>query len=171
MTLGVVITAIKKQVSKKSGAEFARLTVEDFTGTTELLVFPEAWAAMGDRVKADIPVLVKGGYSRRDQGAETPTFIVETIQRFAEVRATGSVAVAIELGRGPALSPGVMQDVRAVAEAHPGASPLEVRWHEGHGGPAARWRSRTLRLAATGAALTELRALLGNERVRLVRGS
>ena len=31
------------------------------TGTTELLVFPEAWAAIGDRVKVDIPVLIKGG--------------------------------------------------------------------------------------------------------------
>ncbi|MBI3791050.1 MAG: DNA polymerase III subunit alpha, partial [Gemmatimonadetes bacterium] len=171
MTLGAVITAIRKQVSKKSGAEFARLTVEDFTGTTELLVFPEAWAAIGDRVKVDVPVLIKGGYSRRDQGAESPTFIVETIQRFAEVRSTGAVAVAIELGRGPALAPGVMRDVRAVAEAHPGASPLEVRWNEGGGAATARWRSRTLRIAATGAALTELRALLGQERVRLVRGS
>ncbi len=171
MTLGVVITAIKKQVSRKSGAEFARLTVEDFTGTTELLVFPDAWAAVGDRVKVDIPVLIKGGYSRRDQGAETPTFIVETIQRFAEVRSTGAVAVAIELGRGPSLAPDVMRDVRAVAEAHPGASPLEVRWNDGSSMAAARWRSRTLRIAATGAALTELRALLGQERVRLVRGS
>jgi DNA polymerase-3 subunit alpha len=171
MTLGVVITAIKKQVSKKSGAEFARMTVEDFTGTTELLVFPEAWAAVGDRVKVDIPVLIKGGYSRRDQGAETPTFIVETIQRFAEVRSTGAVAVSIELGRGPALAPDVMRDVRAVAEAHPGASPIEVRWTDGSTTSAARWRSRTLRIAATGAALTELRALLGQERVRLVRGS
>ena len=27
----------------KSGAEFARLTVEDFSGSSEVLVFPEAW--------------------------------------------------------------------------------------------------------------------------------
>ena len=107
----------------------------------------------------------------RDQGAEAPTFIVETVQRFAEVRSTGAVAVAIELGQGPVLPPDVMRDVRAVAEAHPGASPLEVRWNEGGGTATARWRSRTLRIAATGAALTELRALLGQERVRLVRGS
>jgi hypothetical protein len=34
----------------------------------------------------------------------------------------------------------------------------------------ARFRSRTVRLAATSAALGELRALLGADRVRLVRG-
>jgi len=170
ITIGVVVTAIKKQVSRKSGAEFARLTVEDFTGSAELLVFPEAWAAIGDRIRVDIPVLVKGGYSRRDQGAERPTFIVETVQRFAEVRTSGQVAVAIELGTGADLTPDVMKDVRAVAEAHPGSSPLELRWSDG-GGPAARWRSRSLRISATGPALAELRHLLGAERVRLVRGS
>ena len=38
-------------------------------------------------------------------------------------------------------------------------------------GTRTRLRSRSLRLAATQAALTDLRALLGNDRVRLVRGS
>ncbi|MBI2797278.1 MAG: DNA polymerase III subunit alpha [Gemmatimonadetes bacterium] len=171
ITLGVVVTAIKRQVSRKSGAEFARLTIEDFTGTTEVLVFPEAWAALADRIREDVPVLLRGAYGRRDQGADKPTFIVETVQKFAEVRASGQVAVALELGSGAGLTPGVMRDVRAVAEAHPGASPLELRWlAEGESAPA-RWRSRSLRVSPTGAALTELRNLLGTERVRLVRGS
>jgi DNA polymerase-3 subunit alpha len=69
-----------------------------------------------------------------------------------------------------ALLPEVMQDVRAVAEAHPGAAPLEIRWDDGQG-THARLRSRSIKLSATSAALTELRALLGTERVRLVRGS
>jgi DNA polymerase-3 subunit alpha len=66
--------------------------------------------------------------------------------------------------------PDIMQDVRAVAEAHPGSAPLEIRWSDGNGAQA-RLRSRSIRLSATNAALTELRALLGSERVRLVRGS
>jgi DNA polymerase-3 subunit alpha len=67
-----------------------------------------------------------------------------------------------------------MQDVRAVVESHAvaaGASPpLEVRWTDGNGGRA-RFRSRSLKIAASQAALTDLRALLGADRVRLVRGS
>ena len=47
------------------------------------------------------------------------------------------------------------------------APALEVRWKDGNGG--ARLRSRSLRLPASHAALTELRALLGPERVHLVR--
>ena len=68
MALGVVVTAIKRQVSKRSGSEFARLTVEDFSGSSEVLVFPEAWALLGDRIKTDVPVLLKGGYSQARPG-------------------------------------------------------------------------------------------------------
>ncbi len=184
MSLGVVVTAVKRQVSKRSGAEFARLTVEDFSGSSEVLVFPENWSVLSDRIRTDVPLLVRGGYSRRDQGADNPTFIIESVQRFEELRIAGQVTVAIELSDAPKrgsangdpgteavlLLPGVMQDVRAVAEAHPGAAPLEIRWNDGNG-TQARLRSRSIKLSATNAALTELRALLGQERVRLVRGS
>jgi DNA polymerase-3 subunit alpha len=174
MALGVVVTAIKRQISKRSGAEFARLTVEDFSGSSEVLVFPEAWGLLSERVRTDVPVLLKGGYSRRDQDAENPTFIVESVSPFAELRLNGQVAVAIDLTMGDGLAADVMQDVRAVVEAHStsqsSAPSLEVRWSDGNGGRA-RLRSRSLRLAATQSALNELRALLGSERVRLVRGA
>ena len=174
IALGVVVTAIKRQISKRSGAEFARLTVEDFSGSSEVLVFPEAWGLLSDRVRTDVPVLLKGGYSRRDQDAENPTFIVESISPFAELRLNGQVAVAIDLTMGDGLAADVMLDVRAVVEAHStsqsSAPSLEVRWSDGNGGRA-RLRSRSLRLAATQSALNELRALLGTERVRLVRGA
>ncbi len=174
IVMGVVVTAVKRQLSKRSGAEFARLTVEDFSGSSEVLVFPESWGMLADRVRTDVPVLMKGGYSKRDQDADSPTFIVESVTPFAELRLNGQVSIAIELALGDSLTAAVMNDVRAVIDAHAtphtGAPPLELGWNDGNG-TRARLKSRTLRLAATQAALTDLRALLGNERVRLVRGS
>jgi DNA polymerase III subunit alpha len=174
IAMGVVVTAIKRQISKRSGAEFARLTVEDFSGSSEVLVFPESWGLLADRIRSDVPVLMKGGYSRRDQDADSPTFIVESVTPFAELRLNGQVSIAIELAAGDAVTAAVLGDVRAVIDAHAtphsGAPALELRWNDGNG-TRARLRSRSLKLAATQAALTDLRALLGNERVRLVRGS
>jgi DNA polymerase-3 subunit alpha len=170
VSIAVVVTAIKRQTSKKSGNEFARLVVEDFSGAGEVLVFPEAWAALGERVQADVPVLIKGGYSRRDQGVDAPTFIVESVTRLAELRTAGQIAVSIELAEEGALARDVIQDVRAVVDAHPGSAPLEVVW-SGTDGSHARWRSASLKLSPASAALLELRALLGPERVRLVRGN
>jgi DNA polymerase-3 subunit alpha len=166
-----VITACKRQVSKRSGSEFARLVLEDFSGTAEVLVFPEAWSVLADQVKTDVPVLVEGGYSRRDQDAETPTFIVERVSRLAEKRVSGELAVAIELGPDAGLPPGVMDDVRAACGHYPGTAPVELRWRDARGGQTARFRSRSLTVAASNAALNELRALLGEQRVKLVRGS
>jgi DNA polymerase-3 subunit alpha len=165
--IGVVVTAIKRQTSKRSGAEYARLTVEDFSGTAEVLVLAEAWAAIADRVRPDIPLLLKGGYFRRDEGVENATFTVTSVSRFTELRASGEFAVVVELRQQPGITPLLLADVRAALEAHPGAAPLELHWMDGGG--ATRFRSRSLRLAATPLALADLRALLGDEQVRLVR--
>ena len=125
---------------------------------------------LADRIRTDVPVLVKGGYGRRDQDNEKPTFIVDDVTLLAERRTNGAVIVTLQLESRVGLSPAVMGDIRAVAESHPGTAPLEVFWIDGHGIPS-RFRSRSLTMAADGAALTEMRALLGHERVRLVRGN
>jgi DNA polymerase-3 subunit alpha len=172
MKLGVVITAVKRQISKRSGSEFARLTVEDFTGSAEVLVFPEKWAAIGDQVKTDVPVLIKGGYSRRDRDVDAPTFIIESIQRFADISFSGQLGIAITLGGGAPVPPEILRDVRVILESHSTGSTeapfLEVRW-KANGGSGTVLRSRSLRVPASHAAMGELRALLGSDRVHLVR--
>jgi DNA polymerase-3 subunit alpha len=171
ITLAVVITAVKKQISKKSGNEFARLTLEDFSGSTEVLVFPEAWAALGPSVRTDVPVLVKGGYSRRDADAENPTFIVESITPMAEKRAKGQVAITLKLRADTRLPADIFSDIKAViashATTHESAPALEVRWLDGAGKPA-KLRSRSLRIPTSQALLNDLRHLLGEEGVGLV---
>ena len=168
VTIGVVVTSIKKQISKRSGNEFARLTVEDFSGSSEVLVFPEAWGVIAERVRPDIPLLLKGGYSKKDQGVENATFIVDGVTRFEEVRASGEVAVAIDLASGLDLPAAIMEDVRAKVESHEGSAPLELRWRDGNG-RTVRFRSKSLTVTASAAILSDLRALLGADRVRLVR--
>jgi DNA polymerase-3 subunit alpha len=169
MTLSVVVTSIKRQISKRSGSEFARLTIEDFSGSAEVLIFPEKWATLNDQIKTDIPMLLKGAYPRRDETADNPSFIVDSATKLAEMRTNGQVTVAIELAKG-AYSGDIMSDVRAIAETYPGSAPLEFRWSDGNG-TQARLRSRSLTLAADGAALNALRNILGESSVRLQRGS
>ncbi|HVF38322.1 MAG TPA: DNA polymerase III subunit alpha [Gemmatimonadaceae bacterium] len=170
MALAVVVTAIKKQTSKRSGAEFARLTIEDFSGSTEVLVFPEKWSVLCDHVRTDIPVLLRGGYARRDQDADNPSFVVESVTRLAELRANGQVMIAIDLQKDPSRSPELMRDIRSIVESYPGTVPLELQYSDGNG-LRARLRSRSLTLAVNTTALGELRSLLGNDAVRLQRGS
>jgi hypothetical protein len=68
-----------------------------------------------------------------------------------------------------------MRDIRQVIDAHPGSAAIEVRWSDSVDGstdPApVRFRSRSLSMAATPAALHELRALLGDKQVKLERSN
>jgi DNA polymerase-3 subunit alpha len=170
MSLAIVITSVKRQVSKRTGAEFARLTIEDFSGSGEVMVFPEKWSSLAEHVRTDVPVLLRGGYPRRDEHADNPTFVVESVTRLAELRANGQVMISILLTKDPARLPAIMNDVRAIVEAYPGTVPLEVEYSDGNG-LRATLRSRSLTLAVNNTAMGELRSLLGNEAVRLQRGS
>ena len=53
MTVAAVVTAVKRQISKKTGKEYARLVLEDFHGTAEAIVFPDAWAKLNQTVLPD----------------------------------------------------------------------------------------------------------------------
>ena len=88
------------------------------SGTTEVLVFPEAWTVIGPMVRTDIPVLIKGGYSRRDQEADNPTFIVEKITTMAELRTSGQVAIALHIETPAELAPSIFADVKAAIATH-----------------------------------------------------
>ncbi len=78
VTIAAVITLVKRQISKKTGKEYARITLEDFHGTAEAIVFPDAWARLNQVIRDDLPVLLTGGYSARDRGEERAPFVVET---------------------------------------------------------------------------------------------
>jgi hypothetical protein len=115
-------------------------------------------------------MLLKGGYARRDQDAENPSFVVESVTKLIELRANGQVMISIRLTKGGALLSSTIRDLKSIVEAYPGTVPLEVEYSDGNG-LRATLRSRSLTLAVNSTALSELRSLLGNESVRLQRGS
>jgi DNA polymerase III subunit alpha len=63
-----IISGIRVAKSKRSGELWAQGSLEDMHGKVELLVFPEAYKKLADRVKLEVPVLVRGGV-RIEEGA------------------------------------------------------------------------------------------------------
>jgi len=170
MSLCVVVTSVKKQMSKRTGNEFARLVIEDFSGSAEVMVFPEKWSSLSTQMRTDIPVLLRGAYARRDQTADNPLFVVESVKPMTEFRADGQVAVALELTLGQHATPALADELRELIDHHPGSAPIEIRWSDGNGERAA-FRSRTFTVSADGPSITDLRALVGADRVKVVRAS
>jgi len=177
--IGAVVTVLKRQISKKTGAEYARLTLEDFHGTAEALVFPEAWAKLNEVIRTDRALLLAGSYSGRDRDEEQAPFIVETAQALDELKASGAIGIALRWSPGAPPPPDATRAVAALCAAHPGPAPVLVEWEEEHGNGGGsvpglapgvtRLRSRSLRVDAADDLVVALRALLGPDHVHLVR--
>ncbi|PYP32689.1 MAG: DNA polymerase III subunit alpha [Gemmatimonadetes bacterium] len=166
--LAAVVTVVKRQISKKTGAEYARLILEDFHGTAEALVFPETWAKLSEAIQADRALLLTGGYSARDRAEEQAPFIVEQARPLDELRVSGAVAVALCWSATSPPDPEAARAAAALCAAHPGPAPLLVEWQgEDGNGTTARLRSRSLRVDAAEDLLAALRSLLGAEHVHL----
>src|SRR5204863_7314014 len=62
----------------------AQAMLEDLAGSIDMLVFPEAYRKLGDKVKMEVPVLVRGGV-RIEEGTN-PKLTVNDISSLEEVR-------------------------------------------------------------------------------------
>ena len=167
--LACVVTEAARQVSKRDGSEWGRITVEDFHGTATVLAFGESWAKYKDVLKQDAPVVIRGAVSSRERDEEDPPVFLDSAVPLEALRENGDVGLCIELGSdGPAQAD--IQAAKALLAAHAGPGPLIVLWKNGGGeGEAPRLRSRSLKVAPRDELILALRAALGDERVRLHR--
>jgi len=168
VAIAAVVTVVKRQVSKKSGAEYARLVVEDFHGTAEALVFPDSWARLANTIQPDAALLLVGSYSQRDRGEEQAPFIVEAARPLGELRSSGAIGVQLAWSAPGAPPPETARAAAALCAAHPGPAPVYVTWGDGNG-VTARLRSRGVRVDAAEELLQALRGLLGTDQVQLVK--
>jgi DNA polymerase-3 subunit alpha len=67
-TAGIITNA--RVLKSKRGEFYAQATLEDMTGSVDMIVFPEAYRRIGDKVRLEVPVLVKAGV-RIEEGANT----------------------------------------------------------------------------------------------------
>jgi DNA polymerase-3 subunit alpha len=68
ITTAGLISGLRVAKSKRSGELWAQASLEDMHGKIELLVFPEAYRKLAEKVKLEVPVLVRGGV-RIEEGA------------------------------------------------------------------------------------------------------
>ena len=60
-----VITGLKVAKSKRSGEMYAQASLEDTVGKIELIAFPQNYEKLAEKLKIDVPVLVRGFAARR----------------------------------------------------------------------------------------------------------
>ena len=65
-TAGIISNV--RVLKSKRGDFYAQATLEDMSGSIDMIVFPEAYKRIGEKVKLEVPVLVKAGV-RIEEGA------------------------------------------------------------------------------------------------------
>jgi DNA polymerase-3 subunit alpha len=171
--LACVVTDTARQISKRDGAEWGRIAVEDFLGTATVLAFGEIWLACKDLLQKDAPVLLRGSVSGRERDEEDPPIFLDGVVALSSIRESGEVGLCIDISADRGGSDAV-ERARVALAGFPGPAPLLVRWYESEstangGGGESILRSRTLSVVPSEELLTELREVFGDDRVRLVR--
>jgi len=165
--LACVVTEAARQISKKDGSEWGRITVEDFHGTATVLAFGESWAKYKDVLKQDAPVLLRGAVSNRERDDEDPPVFLDGAVPLDDIRSGGDVGVQIEIGSdGP--SPEALAAAKRILAEHEGPGALVVVWRNG-GTEQTKLKSKTVKVMPREELLVALRETLGPERVSLHR--
>ncbi len=170
VTIAAVVTALKRQISKKTGKEYARLVLEDFHGTAEAIVFPEAWARLNQVIVPDAAMLLTGGFSERDRGEDRAPFIVEGAQPLQELAQTGALALSLRWRLPGAPAPDLLLAAIRLCGRHPGPTPVYIEWNDGNG-ESVRLRSRNVRVALEEDLVRGLRELLGPDAIHYARAN
>ena len=80
LSLGGLISSYREFITKK-GTRMAFAVLEDLTGSTELVIFPDVYAKVEALLKSEQPVLVSGSFERDDRGQK---ILVENLQSLDE---------------------------------------------------------------------------------------
>ncbi|MFH5822594.1 DNA polymerase III subunit alpha [Georgenia sp. AZ-5] len=149
-----LVTSLQRKMTK-NGNPWAIATVEDMTGSIEVLFFPQTFATVSTALAEDTIVTVRGRLNRRD---DIPTIYAQemTLPDVSDAE-DGPVSLTVAANRctGP-----VVEQLRVVLANHPGSSEVRLRLTS-PGRATVMKLADNLRVAPSSALFGDLKALLG----------
>ena len=164
-----VVTKIDKRISRKDNSEWAKITVEDFQGTAEVLAFRDNWLKCQGIMIQDSAVIVRGKISSRERDEENPPVFLDEVISMDDLPNSGQMTVEINLKKNDGSIEETLSQIKQTLTNHPGNAPLELCLNDSDKSPPIRMRSRTLYVDPNPETLAELGELFGKPQVRLVK--
>ena len=121
-----VITGLKVAKSKR-GEMYAQATLEDTVGKIELIAFASAYEKLAEKLRIDVPVLVRGALRGEEEAA--PKLAVTAITALEDVKIKLPDALRIKV---PLHSPDadLLNKLQTIFNAAPGSGKLMLRLEE-----------------------------------------
>ena len=117
-----IVSGIKELITKK-GDRMAFVTLEDLSGSVEIIVFPEVYAASMELLKGEDPLLVSG---ELDVGEESCKILAAEVALLRDAKETMARRVHIRLTT-PGLDEMQMRQLKAIVQRYRGK--CEVQLH------------------------------------------
>ncbi|MEM7248465.1 MAG: DNA polymerase III subunit alpha [Acidobacteriota bacterium] len=162
----VGIVTASRQTRTKKGDAMAFLTLEDFSGQVEVVVFPKTWDAGAAFVEPDAPLCVKG---QVEEQSEPPKVLAEELLPLEDAEKDAAARLMVSL-------PGNLEE-RALDEllgraddilvGHPGDCPVSFELEVSGVGKVTVAAADRFRVSPEGQLLSSLEELVGKGRVNL----
>ncbi|MBX3734217.1 MAG: DNA polymerase III subunit alpha [Verrucomicrobiae bacterium] len=127
--IGGLVSAVQEGLSRKSGRKYAMVTVEDLTGSVQLLLMNENYDRYRALVPVNAPVLVT---AEVNTGEDRPKLFPQEVLPLADAPKRLTRQVHLRL-RATGLDRARLESVRALVEAHRGSVPLFLSIRMDHG--------------------------------------
>jgi DNA polymerase-3 subunit alpha len=165
VVLGGSLVAVK-QITDRKGKPMAFATLEDFTGTVEILVFSDLYGSRRSIVANGSMVLVRGKVTTKDEEVKIRA---QEITPLDDVRVDIPTTVHVALSA-VGLEDETLSDLAAVLTDNPGQCAVCLHVNTLHCGTV-NMKSRRFRITPTTEAIDQMRSLVGDEGVWLGHSS
>lgn len=126
-SLGCVVAALRERPLRDGSGRMAFVTIEDSTGTVELMFSARQFLAAEEALKADVPLLMKVAISfdRDDEGGQRMRVRGLDAKRLSDARAEASKCMELKLNEAE-VSEERLRRTLSLFEAHPGACRIRL---------------------------------------------
>ncbi len=165
ISIAGVITGLKVAKSKRSGELYASATLEDTTGKIELICFPQSYEKLAEKLKIEVPVVVRG--SLRGEEDSAPKLALSGIQALEDVKLKLPEALRIKV---PLHSPdaALLEKLMRLFTASPGGAKMLLDFEE-PGEFCAVLEPRKMTVAADRLFIDRVEELVGRGAVRVIQ--
>ncbi|KPK95933.1 hypothetical protein AMJ80_02760 [bacterium SM23_31] len=161
---GGIITASKISSTRRDPSKsIAFLTLEDFSGSIEAILFADSFKKYRSLIVEDTMVFIRGKLSKREE--DNPKIIIEEIIPIEKARSTFTKKVLISL-IAQGLKPSELESIDNVVQNAGGNCELHIEVKTS-AGERLVLKSEKYRINADNSTISELRELLGKDNVKI----
>jgi DNA polymerase III subunit alpha len=164
VTIGGLITTVKPY-TQKNGKKMAFLTLEALDATIEVIAFAEAFDKCKDAIIPENMVLVSGCVMNRNE--PKPKLRLESCMPLSLARSTFAKSVLIDISTS-GIDNKIIDDIHRCCKDFPGDCYLVMNVTTTDNN-AYKIRAGNISMSPTNEAISRLRALVGNENVRIAK--